>query len=143
LHLGLALERQLTLGLFASVGLLGSYGSVPIPSAAGAHFLMAGPSLALYRGFVTHAVSWGPYAAARYSFGTFLGPDQSLGIAVPTFELGLQVRSGPTSGPGVRVMTTLAYSPVQAELRAGDSRLLYRTAALELGLALAVGWGGL
>jgi hypothetical protein len=143
LHLGVSLERRLWRGVLGSLELGGRYSAVSRAEASGARLFSAGLTGALFLPVSARSVSWGPYAAASLGYSRFLVEGQSGGAVIPRFEAGAQVRSGHTSGPGVGLALTAAFSPVRAELRSADARVLFRTPSLELLFGFAGGWAGL
>jgi hypothetical protein len=141
-HLGAALERRVPFGLDASLGLSGSFASISRPQTEGARFLTVGGTAAAYRGFPLSTLSWGPFAAASLEYGAFRIPGSLSGFALPSLALGGQVRSVAPAGAVVALSMALDMNANREELRGPDGLPLYRTPAVELMLALAVGWGG-
>jgi hypothetical protein len=142
-RVGAALERRLPFALDGSLGLTGAYASISSPDTASGQVLSAGAMASLYRGFAGPALSWGPYASAGASYTTFHSSAPSFSLVLPSFEAGFQGRSEEATGVGAAATLAVAYSPVQAELRAGDGQLLFRTPTFELMLGVSVGWRGL
>jgi hypothetical protein len=143
LDLGAAVERRLPLDIDASLGLDLGFADVSRPNASGARFLTLGPKLAAYRGFPAAALTWGPWAAASVSYGAFRIPGQIQSFALPKLELGGQIRSAAAAPAGVALTAGLALNANREELLGSDGQPLYRTPAVELVFALAVGWSGL
>jgi hypothetical protein len=143
LRFGAALGRQLPAGFNGSLGLTAGYARVARPATRDAQFVLAGATAALYRGFPVYGLSVGPKVAASLDLGTFLTQTQTLRFGLPSVALGAQARTEAPGAVAVSVGVFATWSPVGAELQAPDSSVLYRTPALELNLALAVGWEGL
>jgi hypothetical protein len=143
LDLGVALERRLPLDIDASLGLDLGFADVSRPNASGARFLTLGPKLAGYRAFPAASLTWGPWVAASVSYGAFRTPGQIQSFALPRLELGGQIRSAAPGPASVALTAGFALNANREELRGSDGQPLYRTPAVELVLALAVGWGGL
>jgi hypothetical protein len=142
-RVGLAIERRLPLELDGSLAATGAYGSVSRPTTPGGQMWAAGLAATLYRGFETRVVSCGPYASAGASYASFRGSAPAFSSVLPSFELGVQGRSESPTGVAVAAQLGVAYDPVQAELRAGDGQLLFRTPSLAMMLGVSVGWRGL
>jgi hypothetical protein len=140
LDLGAALERRLPLTIDASLGLDLGFADVSRPSASGARFLTVGPKLAFYRGIPAASLTWGPWLAASVAYGAFRVPGQLQSFVLPRLELGGQVRSAAPGPASVALTAGLALNANREELNGPDGQPLYRTPAVELLLALAVGW---
>jgi hypothetical protein len=141
--LGLALEHEVPWHIEAGLEVFGTYASVERPATQGATFFSVGGELSGFRGFEAGSVSVGPRASASVAYVAFQGPTPTLGVGVPSFELGVQARSRPGEGLGTAVTLTTAYTPRRAELATSDGEILFRTASWALMLGFGVGWRGL
>jgi hypothetical protein len=137
---GLSLERVLPSRFSASLRVAARYAEAQRTDAQGSRLWLPDATLELAREGAVGVVAFAPFVSATLGLAVLVAPDQTTTAWLPRFALGLAVRSQRTFGLRVGARLALAYCPVQAELDLG-SQVLYRTPALELALALELGWG--
>lgn len=140
LGLGLGLERRLPARIDVALFASGSYAAIARPDVSSALVTLGG-SINAFRGFGEGPLTAGPWLSAGLSWASFdAGADAKLTAALPRFAAGLQSRVDVAHGPALNATLSFAWQPLRAELRTTDSQVLFRSATLELHLAVAVGW---
>lgn len=140
LGLGVGLERRLPARIDVAVFASGSYAAIARPDVSSSLVTLGG-AVNAFRGFGEGPLTAGPWLSAGLSWASFdAGVDTRITTALPRFAAGLQSRVDVAHGPALNATLSLAWQPLRAELRTTDSQVLFRSATLELHLAVAVGW---
>lgn len=141
LGLSLGLERRLPARIDVAAFASGSYAAIARPDVTSSALVTLGGSLTAFRGFGDGPLTAGPWLGAGLHWASFdAGAGARVETALPRFAAGVQSRVDVAHGPALNATLSLAWQPLRAELRTTDSQVLFRSASLELHLAVAVGW---